>query len=81
MLWWVVGLSAAVCALGPAYVAERKGRDWFWWWAAGIVALPVAVVVAFYIDPLPGDRWQRCPHCFEFARAGATVCRHCGRDI
>jgi integral membrane sensor domain MASE1 len=80
-VWWTFGLAGAVLGLAPAYIAERKGRDWFWWWVSGALAFPVALPLAFAVDPLLGKRWRRCPHCCEFARHEARVCPYCTRDL
>ncbi len=87
MSWWLLGLTAAVLGIAPAYVAERKGRDWFGWWLWGALAFPVALVMALVADPTErapqghAPLWQRCPFCLEFKRGGAAVCSHCGRDV
>lgn len=82
-------ILAILLGLIPAAIARNKGRSFVGWWIFGalllIVALPAALLVGRREEGL--DRMQsaegrtRCPHCAEWIRREARVCKHCGRDV
>ncbi|MCL2434159.1 MAG: hypothetical protein FWD16_06560, partial [Clostridia bacterium] len=58
-----VFLAAAV-ACGPAVAAHRKNRSVAMWWLLGIALPPVAILLAWYLEPLAEEkrlaaRWGR----------------------
>jgi hypothetical protein len=73
----------------PAAIAKSKGRSFGLWWLYGslifIVALPHALMMRPNIQGLDEQAkltgFRKCPHCAEFVRPDAIVCKHCGRDI
>ena len=77
----MVACGAAALGLAPATIAYYKGRDPVSWWLAGSFLFVVALPAAILVDPKPGGLWQQCPHCLDYARTKATVCRKCGRDL
>jgi cytochrome c-type biogenesis protein len=43
--------TLAVLGLIPAYIASRKGRQFFEWWLFGAALFPVALPVAWFLKP------------------------------
>ena len=80
---------AILLGLIPAAIAKSKGRSFGLWWLYGflifIVALPHALMMRPNIQGLDEQAkingFRKCPHCAEFVRPDAIVCKHCGRDI
>ncbi len=76
----------AVGAVGAA-IGDRKGMKVAGFFL-GFVFGPIGLVVIALLQPSPDESARvarlrgmlECPHCREFIRAGATVCRFCGRD-
>lgn len=44
-------LTLIVLGLLPAFIASRKGRNFFEWWVFGAVLFPVAIVVVWFLKP------------------------------
>ncbi|HSO27057.1 MAG TPA: cytochrome c biogenesis protein CcdA, partial [Anaerolineales bacterium] len=54
MVGWillVVFLSLSILALIPAWLAARKGRNFFDWWFFGVGLFPVALIMALRLEP------------------------------
>ncbi|WP_368924617.1 zinc ribbon domain-containing protein [Brevundimonas vancanneytii] len=87
LLFW------ALMAFIPAAIAEKKGRDKGPWWLYGFLVWPIATIHALVMSPsveaLEARTNQqaaaagnlRCPHCAEWIKREARVCRYCGRDV
>ncbi len=76
-------LLLGVLGLIPAYVARRKGRDFFLWWVFGVLLLPLAVALSLIAPAraaseaaLPPGR-RACPACAEVIDERAPVCKYC----
>jgi hypothetical protein len=82
-------IIAAIIGLLPAFIAQQKGRSFIAWWAYGALLFIVALPHALIMSARPEDMERReanagnkkCPHCAEWIKAEANVCRHCGRDV
>jgi hypothetical protein len=81
--------AGALLGLIPAYIAWRKGHNFFAWWAGGaalwIVVFPLALLAKTNQAELDRRRLKngerQCPHCRKFVRVATTVCQYCRRDI
>jgi hypothetical protein len=80
---------AVLIGLIPGTIAKNKGHNFAGWWMFGallfIVALPLALMMKPSAEGLAKSESeqgrQQCPHCAEFIRREALVCRYCGRDV
>ena len=70
-------IVAVLLGLIPAFIAQRKGSSFVFFWILGalffIVALPWALLMK--------DQRPRCPECREVVQADAARCPHCQAEI
>jgi len=84
-----VFLIAILIGLIPAIIAQSKGRSFVLWWIYGaglfIVALPHSLIMKANIQAMEqqqlSEGMKKCPHCAEYIKPDAKVCRYCSRDI
>jgi len=77
-LWLAWALLGALFGVGAA---QHKGFSVAGGVLGGLLLGPLALLMFFVSGVAPGDEKKQCPHCAEFVKADAKVCKHCGRDI
>ena len=69
-------------ALIGAAAAQRKGFSVVAGIIGGVLLGPLAFLMFFISGVTPDDAGnKKCPHCAEWIKADATVCKHCRRDV
>ena len=51
------------------------------WFVSLVIFAIVAIVVERVANSRADGRTRKCPHCAEFIRPEAIVCKHCGSDV
>lgn len=75
IMWLAFGALVGVAA------AQKRGFSITAGVLGGILLGLLAPLMFFVSGVSPSDRVQKCPHCAEFIKAEALVCKHCGRDV
>jgi hypothetical protein len=75
LLWPVLGALIGVAA------AQRRGFAMAAGVLGGVILGPLAIFMFFVTGVTRGDQAVKCPHCAEWVKAEAKVCKHCGRDL
>lgn len=86
LLW--LGILAVI-GLIPAAIASSKGRDFVTWWLYGMALWIVALIHSLVLQPTGAALDNKaiaagnlkCPHCAEWIKREAKVCRFCSRDV
>ena len=58
-------------------VAHSRGREPVLWGILGALMFIIALPVLLCIPPIG----RKCPHCAEFVKDEATVCKHCHKAL
>jgi hypothetical protein len=71
-------------------VYKKKGRSPGWGFVLGFCLSWIGLIIAFNLAetdakkaesiPIQKVDEMKCPHCLEFIKKGATVCKHCRND-
>lgn len=62
--------------------AQRRGFSESVGALAGVLLGPLAFLMFFVSGVTRADVGRRkCPHCAEWIKGEAKVCKHCGRDV
>ena len=86
----LVGLvGILLLGLIPAFIAKKKGRNFWGWWLFGIILFIIALIAAIVIKPTEeaeerrklANGYKRCPYCTELVRNEAKICSKCGKEI
>ena len=73
--WALIGALIGVAA------AQRKGFSIAGGIIGGLLLGPFAFLMFFVSGVSKGDATKKCPHCAEFIKADARVCKHCHKDV
>jgi len=71
LLFALIGLAAA----------QKKGFSPVAGVLGGLLLGPLSVLMFFVSGVTRNDRNRKCPHCAEFVKAEATVCKHCHHEL
>jgi hypothetical protein len=84
-------LTWLVFAVIVAVAANSRGRNPLGWLVLACIISPLLAAIVLVVLPSRGEahswmdkhegRVRSCPHCAEFIKPQAVVCKHCGRDV
>jgi len=75
LFWPLIGALFGIAA------AQHKGFSVAAGIIGGLLLGPLAFLM-FFVGGVGGEgAKKKCPHCAEWIKADAKVCRHCGRDV
>ncbi len=75
LIWAFVGALLGVVA------AQKKGFSLAGGIIGGLLLGPLAFLLFFVSGISSGDASKKCPHCAEWIKAEAVVCKHCHRPV
>lgn len=75
LFWALFGALLGVAA------AQKKGFSVAGGILGGLLLGPLAFLLFFVSGITKDDQMKKCPHCAEFIKVDAKVCKHCGRDV
>lgn len=75
LAWTLLGALIGVAA------AQRKGFSMLGGVLGGLMLGPLAFLMFFISGVSGSDQNKKCPHCAEWIKAEATVCKHCHRAV
>ena len=73
--WLLLGALIGVAA------AQKRGFSMVAGVLGGLLLGPLAFLMYFVSGLSRGDQNKKCPHCAEFVKLDAKVCKHCHRDL
>lgn len=76
LAWWIFGALIGVAA------AQRKGFSTVAGVLGGLLLGPFAFLM-FFVSGVSKDDVNRkkCPHCAEWIKGEATICKHCHQSV
>lgn len=75
LIWIVLGGLIGIAA------AQKKGFSVVVGLIGGILLGPLAVLMFAVSGVSSSDKARKCPHCAEWIKREATVCKHCHKDV
>src|SRR6266496_3711323 len=75
MMEWFIFWLIINCVVG--YLIGQQKNDV----ATAIVLSILLGPIGWLIAALSSGNLRKCPHCAEFVKPEATVCRHCGKEL
>lgn len=72
---------AVMAGVVPAFIASRKGGNFFKWWAYGAFLFPVALPHSLLIGMGRVLARKRCGWCRSSVPADAEYCPKCGYEF
>jgi phosphotransferase system glucose/maltose/N-acetylglucosamine-specific IIC component len=73
--WALFGVLIGIAA------AQKKGFSMVGGVIGGLLLGPLAFLMFFISGVSGSDANKKCPHCAEWIKADAIVCKHCHRDV
>lgn len=73
--WALIGALLGVAA------SQKKGFSMAGGIIGGLLLGPLAFLLFFVTGITKADQQRKCPHCAEFIKAEATVCKHCRKEL
>jgi hypothetical protein len=76
LFFWAIGGFIGYAA------AQKKGFSTVGGMIGGFLLGPIFAWLLFLVSGVTGDDQRaKCPHCAEFIKLEARVCKHCRRDV
>jgi len=63
------------------FIANKKGRDKFFWAILCFIFPPVILVILLLQPKVSTGKTKRCPYCSKVIYEKDSVCRHCKREL
>lgn len=75
LIWMLIGALIGVAA------AQKKGFSMAAGILGGLLLGPLAFLMFLVSGVSRDDARRKCPHCAEFVKAEATICKHCRQPL
>lgn len=75
LAWWILGALIGYAA------SQKKGFSPVAGVLGGLLLGPFAFLMFLVTGVSKNDRNKKCPHCAEFIKADATICKHCHQPV
>lgn len=75
LFWALLGALIGISA------AKKKGFSMAAGILGGILLGPLAFLMYAVSGVSRGEKNKKCPHCAEWIKEEAKICKHCGRDL